>query len=80
MQVEKVRLGDVNRVIDNQIESLQKLAKEWQEEEVKAINSNGKNDYAVQLHYNGRAMSTLHAIDRLKQIQSSLEQRKILDI
>ena len=66
MQVEKVRLGDVNRVIDNQIE-----------EEVKAIND---NDKAIQLYYNGRAMSTLHAIDRLKQIQSSLEQRKILDI
>lgn len=77
MQVEKVRLGDVNRVIDNQIESLQKLAKEWQEEEIKAINV---NDIAIQLYYNGRAMSTLHAIDRLKQIQSSLEQRKILDI
>lgn len=77
MQVEKVRLGDVNRVIDNQIESLQNLAKTWQEEEIKAINDNNK---ALQLFYNGRAMSTSHAIDRLKQIQSSLEQRKILDI
>ena len=77
MQVEKVRLGDAYRVIDNQIESLTELAKTWQEEEIKAIND---NDKAIQLYYNGRAMSMLHAIDRLKQIQSSLEQRKILDI
>lgn len=77
MQVEKVRLGDAYRVIDNQIDSLTQLAKTWQEEEIKAIND---NDKAIQLYYNGRAMSTLHAIDRLKQIQSSLEQRKILDI
>lgn len=77
MQVEKVRLGDVNRVIDNQIESLTELAKTWQEEEIKAIN---ENDKAIQLYYNGRAMSTLHAIKRLKQVKASLEQRKILDI
>tara|TARA_R110001606_G_scaffold395893_1_gene569042 strand:- start:448 stop:681 length:234 start_codon:yes stop_codon:yes gene_type:complete len=77
MQVEKVRLGDVNRVIDSQIESLTELAKTWQEEEIKAIND---NDKAIQLYYNGRAMSTLHAIKRLEQVKASLEQRKILDI
>jgi len=77
MQVEKVRLGDVNRVIDNQIESLTELAKTWQEEEIKAIND---NDKAIQLYYNGRSMSTLHAIKRLEQVKASLEQRKILDI
>tara|TARA_R110002050_G_scaffold190472_5_gene325156 strand:+ start:2902 stop:3135 length:234 start_codon:yes stop_codon:yes gene_type:complete len=77
MQVEKVRLGDVNRVIDSQIESLTELAKTWQEEEIKAIND---NDKAIQLYYNGRAMSTLHAIKRLEQVKASLEQRKISDI
>ncbi len=77
MQVEKVRLGDVNRVIDNQIESLKELAKTWLDEEIKAIN---ENDKAIQLYYNGRAMSTLHAIKRLERVKASLEQRKILDI
>lgn len=77
MQVEKVRLGDVNRVIDNQIESLKELAKTWLDKEIKAIN---ENDKPIQFYYNGRAMSTLHAIKRLERVKVSLEQRKILDI
>ena len=71
MQVEVVRLGDAKFVLDNQIESLKQLAETWQEEEIEATNDKDKS------YFNGRHMSTLHAIERLEQVKASLERRKI---
>ena len=73
MQVEVVRLGDAKFLLNNQIDSLKKLADEWKQK------MEEYTDVAeiTEAYFDGRLQSTLHAIERLEQVKASLERRKI---